>query len=78
MIKHILDKVLSARFIMAIAFTFTYCFVIALCTLALFKKLIMVETYVALLAAFALIVREIADDYFKREDRKQEENGGQK
>jgi hypothetical protein len=36
------------------------------------KKIISVETGVALIASFALIVREIADDYFKRDDRTKE------
>ena len=32
------------------------------------------DTYIACLAAFALIVREITDAYFKREDRKPKED----
>ena len=69
------DKILSARFLMAILFTSTYCLIIAGCTYAMIKKVIMVETGVALIAAFALVVREIASDYFGREDRKPEDNG---
>ena len=77
-IKEILTaKFTSARFLMAILFSTTYCLVILGCTVALLLKILAVETYVALVGAFALIVREIASDYFGREDRKSE-NGGQK
>ena len=70
--QKILAKVLSARFLMAVGFSSTYCIIMALLTVALLKKIITVETYVALLGAFALIVREIVQDYFDREDRKNE------
>ena len=73
--KEQMDKILSARFLMTILFSSAYCVVILLCTYAMIRKIIAVETGVALIGAFALIVREIADDYFKREDRKIE-NGG--
>lgn len=42
------------------------------CTIAMLKTRINTETYIALVGAFALIVREIADDYFNRQDRKQD------
>ncbi|MFA6067516.1 MAG: hypothetical protein WC810_02945 [Janthinobacterium sp.] len=67
--KDIKDKLLSARFLMAVAYTLTYCSIMVLLTIALLQKIVNVETYVALLAAFALIVREIAGDYFSRQDR---------
>ena len=63
---------LSARKFMAMLFSSTYCIVILLCSVALLKKIITVETYVALLGAFALVVREIVSDYFERKDRKQD------
>lgn len=65
----VMAKLLSARFLMAIGFSATYCIIMALLTVALLKKIITVETYVALLGAFALIVREIVSDYFDRDDR---------
>ena len=65
---------LSARFIMAVIFTVTYCGVMFGCTLAMLQKTIPMDTYIAVLATFALIVREITDAYFKREDRKKEGN----
>ena len=67
-----MNKILSARFLMAILFSVTYCGVILLCTYAMIKKVLAVETGIALIGAFALVVREIADDYFKREDRAKE------
>ena len=76
LIKPIIDKSLSARFLMALAFSFTYCLVIIACTIALFKKLLTIETYIALLASFVLVVREITDSYFKRDRSK--ENGAPK
>ena len=66
-----MNKILSARFLMAVLFSTTYCAVIFLCTLCMLKKILAVETGIALIAAFALIVREIADDYFNRNDRGQ-------
>ena len=78
MLKEIIVRQLtSARFLMAILFSVTYCIIMIACTIALLKKIITVETYIALLGAFALVVREIVSDYFERKDRKQE-NGGQK
>lgn len=76
MIKRIIDKLLSARFLMAIFFSMTYCIMMGIVTVALLRKILSVETYVALVAAFALIVRQIADDYFNRDDRFKPENGG--
>lgn len=60
---------MGARYFMAIAFTITFCFIMAMLSVALLCKLIAVETYVALMASFVLIVREITEAYFKREDR---------
>ena len=71
--QKIADKLLSARFLMATGFMATYCLIITLCTIGMLMKILNVETGVALIAAFALIVREVADDYFKRDRTK--ENG---
>ena len=38
-----------------------------LLTVAVLKKIIAIDTYVALLGAFALVVKEIANDYFSKE-----------
>ena len=74
MLKEIIIKQFtSARFLMAILFSVSYCVIMVACTVALLRKVIPVETYVALLGAFALIVREIISDYFKRDRSK--ENG---
>lgn len=62
-------KLTSARFWMTILFSVTYCLVIGSVTYAMISKTVTVETYVALLASFVLIVREITDSYFKRTDR---------
>ena len=64
-----MSKEVSARKIMAILFSVTYCLILLGCTIALMKKIISVETYVALVGAFALVVREIVSDYFSRTDR---------
>lgn len=70
-----LAKVLSARFLMAVGFSFTYCLVIVLLTYALIKKIINVTTYVALLGTFSLVVKEIVSDYFDRDDRNKPTGG---
>ncbi len=64
-----MNKEMSARKIMAIMFSVTYCLIMLACTIALLKKSVTVETYVALLGAFALVVREIISAYFDRKDR---------
>jgi len=71
----IIRQLTSARFLMSVLFSGTYCLIMLGCTYALIKKIITVETYVALVGAFALVVREIVNDYFERKDRKPEENG---
>ena len=73
----IFNQITSARFLMSILFSGTYCLIMLGCTFALMKKIITVETYVALVGAFALVVREIVNDYFERKDRNQQ-NGGTK
>ena len=77
MLKEIIIKQFtSARFIMTILFSFSYCVVIIMCTHAMIIKVLAVETGVALIGAFAIIVREIANDYFQR--KRPEENGAPK
>jgi hypothetical protein len=68
-------KLTSAQFIMAVLFSSTYCLIMIGCTIALIMKLFRVETYIALVSAFAIIVREIADDYFKRDRTKENRKG---
>jgi len=63
------EKKMSARKFMAIVFTVTYCLIMLGLTVALLRDIIEKDTYIALLASFVLIVREISDAYFKREDR---------
>ena len=60
---------ISARKFMAICFSIVYCAIMLILTFAFAKKLVAVETYLALLGTFALIVKEIANDYFDRSDR---------
>lgn len=69
---------MSARFIMSVMFSAAYCIIMLGCTAALIMKLLSVETYIALLGTFALIVREITDAYFNRDDRQQPTQGAVK
>jgi hypothetical protein len=62
-------KEISARKYMTIIFSTTYCLIMFGLTIALLIKLIRLDTYIACLASFVLIVREISEAYFKREDR---------
>jgi hypothetical protein len=70
--KSILEKVFSARFLMTIFFTFTYCLIEMGCVYLAFKKIMSIEVFIAQLATFTVIVREIAEWYFKRDDRAKE------
>lgn len=68
-------KDLSARKFMAVWFSIIYGIIMVILTIAFAKKLVAVETYLALLGTFALIVKEIANDYFDRSDRVTNGNG---
>lgn len=60
---------LSARKFMAVFFSICYGLIMIILTGLLAFKIVPVETYIALLGAFALVVKEIANDYFDRSDR---------
>jgi uncharacterized integral membrane protein len=71
-------KELSARKYMVIVFSTTYCIIMIGITIALLKKILLVETYIATVAGFTYVIREIADKYFARQDRvngKEAQNG---
>ena len=68
-------KDLSARKFMAIWYSIMYGIIMVGITIAFVKKLIIPETYIALLGGFALIAKEIANDYFDRNDRITNGNG---
>ena len=64
-IKRVLDKVLSARYIITVALTFTFCYLAV-------KKEVEVAAFTAI---FGIVIR----DYFERSDRrkkKDEESNG--
>ena len=60
---------MGARYIMAVSVIITFCLVMGAVSVALLIKLISVTTFLAILPSFMLIVREITDAYFKRDDR---------
>ena len=66
---------ISARKFMAVCFSIVYCLIMLMITIIFWQKLIPAETYIALLGAFALVVKEIANDYFDR-DRSQDKING--
>jgi 1,4-dihydroxy-2-naphthoate octaprenyltransferase len=71
-------KEFSARKFMAVFFSAVYGIIMIVLTYAFTLKLINTETYIALLGAFALIVKEIVNDYFDRDRTKDQPNGGAK
>lgn len=60
---------MGARYIMTILIALTLCIVMTLITIQLWQKAISFEVFSAVFTPFALIVREITDAYFKRDDR---------
>lgn len=69
-----LNKLLSARFLMAVGFSATYCLVIiSSIILAIIGKL-SIEVFLALLTGFSSTMLYIVQSYFERKDRT---NGGQ-
>ncbi len=65
----VVAKIFSARFLMALLFTITYCLIELACVYLVYKKVMSVEVYIAQLATFTVIMREIAGWYFERDDR---------
>ena len=61
---------MSGRKYATIAIISTYCVVILLSTVAMVMKTLSVETAVALIGAFAVIARETAGDYFRKNNGK--------
>ena len=61
---------MSGRFYMTVCFTTTYCLIMLGVTLALIMKLVQMETYIALVGGFALVVKEIAEKYFNKKEVK--------
>ena len=70
--KHI-DKFLSARFLMAVGFSFTYCLVIIASIILAITGKLSIEVFLALLTGFSSTMLYIVKSYFERNDRK--ENG---
>ena len=66
---------LSARKFMAIWYSVIYGIIMVGITIAFVKKIIIPETYIALLGGFALIAKEIANDYFDKKDNITNGNG---
>ena len=60
---------ISARKFMAVWYSIVYGIIMIAITFTFAKKIITPETYIALLGGFALIAKEIANDYFDRSDR---------
>ena len=69
---------ISARKFMAIFFSIVYGLIMIMITVIFWQKLIPAETYIALLGAFALVVKEIANDYFDRDRTQDKVNGNGK
>ena len=67
-------KPTSARKIIALTITFTYCLVIlGICALAI-NKTITVDKFIGLFGGFSTLVLAIIHSYFSRTDRKKEES----
>jgi len=58
---------ISARKFMAVWFSIVYGIIMIIITAAFWFKDLTPETYIALLGAFALIVKEIVNDYFDKD-----------
>jgi membrane protein implicated in regulation of membrane protease activity len=61
----------SARKLMVIILTITFCAIMFMVTLALMAGKVNLEIFLAIFAPFSLIVREVCDKYFGRTDREQ-------
>ncbi len=70
--ENIKEKLTSGRYYQTVSLTSTYCLcMIAFCIMAI-KKIIAIETLLAIWAGFATMVVLINEWYFKREDRTKE------
>ncbi len=72
-IQHAVTKFTSARFIMAIMFSSTYCVVILACVYLNVKGVMKLETFLGIFTGFTAVAVTIVKSYFERKDRK---NGG--
>lgn len=66
------EKIFSGRYFMTISIIGTYCLTILAAIYFVATKVLSVEMFLGLMSSFVLVAREIADSYFKRDDR----NGG--
>ncbi len=73
--QHTIEKFSSGRWIQTVTLTLTYCIVILGCLYLTAKKIIPITVFIALFSGFTSMVVLINEWYFKREDRKQEQNG---
>jgi Na+-driven multidrug efflux pump len=75
-VARIIDKCLSARFLVTVSIIVTYCISILLCIYLVIKGKLNIEAFLGLFTAFSTLAAVIVNSYFKRDDRNQ--NGGSK
>lgn len=69
-LKRLFSKITSARFMMTLLFSATYCLGVIYALYLTAKGVLKVETFLGIWAGFTPLVILIAEWYFKREDRK--------
>lgn len=75
-INNIVNKCLSARFLMTIIFSFTYCGVILGCTYAMLKGKLTIDAFLGIFVGFVTLSTMITKSYFDKY-RPKENGGGQ-
>jgi len=76
-IGRIIDKVLSARFLITVAIGYTFCFIVIGATINLLSGHSSIEQFKSILEAvgFSSIVGMVIPFYFLRNDRQQQKEG---
>ena len=70
------DKILGGRYFATVMIITTYCILMLACMFLVVKNLVTSETFMGMFTAFALLAKEIIQNYFNRSDREQPKNGG--
>jgi Na+-driven multidrug efflux pump len=67
-----MNKLLSGRYIMVLAFTGAYCFTVVLSIVSVLVGRMSVEVFMGIFSAFSMLVGIIVKSYFERTDRDRE------
>lgn len=75
-LARVIDKLLSARFIVTVSIIITYCLSVLGCLYLVVKNKLSIEAFLGIFTAFSTLAAMVVKSYFERNDKFQ--NGGAK